>query len=48
MEWNQEIPGQTWIEINENVHSFLVDDKSHELASEIQAEVKIVYDEMKI
>jgi pentatricopeptide repeat protein len=43
----EKIPGQTWIEINEKVHSFLVDDKSHELMNEIQAELKIVYDEMR-
>jgi pentatricopeptide repeat protein len=43
----RKIPGQTWITVKEKVHSFLVDDKSHELANEIQAELKQLYSEMK-
>ena len=43
----KKIPGQTWIEINGEVHTFFVDDKSHERLSEIKAELKILYDEMR-
>jgi hypothetical protein len=43
----EKIPGQTWIEVNERVHSFLVDDNSHELMNEIQAELKLVHSEME-
>jgi pentatricopeptide repeat protein len=40
----KKIPGQTWIEIINKLHSFLVNDESHELTNEIQAELKIVYE----
>ena len=43
----KKIPGQTWIEINGKVHTFMVDDKSHEHSNEIQMELKKVYSEMK-
>ena len=49
MEMNgiKKIPGQTWIEINKKVHTFLVDDKSHEQLGEIQAELKRLTNEMR-
>jgi pentatricopeptide repeat protein len=43
----KKIPGQTWIEINEKVNSFLAGDKSHELANEIQTELKKDFNEMR-
>ena len=43
----KKIPGQTWIEIDGKVHTFFADDKSHERANEISAELKKLNDEMK-
>jgi len=41
------IPGQTWIEINGELHTFIVNDKSHKYSNEIQEELKTLYNEMK-
>ena len=41
------IPGQTWIEINGELHTFLANDKSHKYSNEIQEELKTLYNEMK-
>ncbi len=43
----KKIPGQTWIEINGKIHTFMVDDKSHENTIEIRSELNRIYDEMK-
>ena len=43
----KKIPGQTWIEINGKVHTFIVNDKVHERSNEIQIELKKVYSEMR-
>ena len=43
----KKIPGQTWIEINGKIHTFLVDDKSHEQSNEIKTKLKKLYNEMK-
>ena len=42
----KKIPGQTWIEINGKIHTFMVDDKSHENTIEIRSELNRIYDEM--
>ena len=42
----KKIPGQTWIEINGKIHTFLVDDNSHKQSNEIQQELKKLYNEM--
>ena len=44
----KKIPGQTWIEINGKVHSFIVNDKSHQQSNEISIELNKLYDEMKL
>ena len=43
----KKIPGQTWIEINGTVHTFVVDDKSHNQTSNIRAELVKLYKEMR-
>jgi len=43
----KKIPGQTWIEINGKVHTFMVDDNSHKQSNEIKTKMKILYNEMK-
>jgi hypothetical protein len=53
--WNSDIGEQSmlqrilsnWIHIMPQSVSFLVDDKSHELTNNIQAELKIVFSEMR-
>jgi len=44
----KKIPGQTWIEINGKVHSFLVHDKSHESTKEIYEELEKLNKQMKV
>ena len=44
----KKIPGQTWIEINGKVHSFIVEDKSHEFTNEIYEELEKLNKEMKL
>src|SRR5260221_7930 len=43
----EKIPGQTWIEINGKIYTFMVDDKSHENTIEIRSELNRIYNEMK-
>jgi hypothetical protein len=41
-------PGCSWIEIKKQVHAFLVGDKSHPQTHKIYAELKRLYQEMKV
>jgi len=43
----KKIPGQTWIEINGKIHTFMVDDNTHEQSNEIKTKMRILYNEMK-
>jgi len=44
----KKIPGQTWIEIDGKLHTFMVDDKLHERTKEIRTELEVLYEEMKV
>jgi pentatricopeptide repeat protein len=43
----KKIPGQTWIEINGKIHTFLVSDKSHEYSKEIYEKLNELNHQMK-
>ncbi|CAM6033659.1 unnamed protein product [Sphagnum compactum] len=40
-------PGRTWIEVNNEVHTFVVDDQDHPQIIEIRAELKRLYGQMQ-
>jgi pentatricopeptide repeat protein len=40
-------PGRTWIEVNNEVHTFVVDDQDHPQIIEIHAELKRLYGQMQ-
>jgi hypothetical protein len=40
-------PGRTWIEVNNEVHTFVVDDQDHPQMIEIRAELKRLYGQMQ-
>jgi hypothetical protein len=40
-------PGRTWIEVNNEVHTFVVDDQDHPPIIEIRAELKRLYRQMQ-
>jgi len=43
----EKITGQTWIEINGKIYTFMVDEKSHEQSNKIKNEMKTLYNEME-